>query len=57
MLRRACEAAPGPTEAGLCEQLSQQATGASGHSAASMEIVSTYMPEVLQVRGGGEGAV
>lgn len=48
LLHRTCEAAPGPTEAILHEQMHRTAAPPAG---ASMEIMGRYMPEVLQVRG------
>ena len=47
LLQRTAEAAPGPTEANLSEQMRRAAAQPRG---ATAEIMGRYMPEVLQVR-------
>ena len=52
LLQRTAEAAPGPTEANLSEQMRRAAAQPKG---AAAEVMGRYMPEVLQVRGWGRG--
>lgn len=47
LLQRTAEAAPGPTEANLSEQMRKAAAAPRG---ATAEVMGRYMPEVLQVR-------
>ena len=50
LLRRAAEAAPGPTEANLAEQM-RRAGAMPASGSASVEVMGRYLPEVLQVGG------
>ncbi|KAL4452207.1 hypothetical protein ABPG75_007869 [Micractinium tetrahymenae] len=50
LVRRACEEAPGPTEAMLAEQMNRAAPGLpAGGAEATMEVMGRYMAEVLQL--------